>query len=95
MDSPEKLATQGTQYEEKYNTIYVGQRYAQTNTNNVNKIWALLQTTGDKDESNIAVCGYRNGYQKKEPRPQRHNKLKRWATRIPQKSRVKSGAREG
>ena len=29
----------------KHNTIYVGQRYAQTNTNDVNKTWALLQTT--------------------------------------------------
>ena len=53
MDSPEKLATQGTQYEEKYNTIYVGQRYAQTNTNNVNKKRALLQTTEGKDEPKI------------------------------------------
>jgi hypothetical protein len=53
MDSPEKLATQGTQYEEKYNTICVGQRYAQTNTNNVNKKRALLQTTEGKDEPNI------------------------------------------
>jgi hypothetical protein len=53
MDNPEKLATQGTQYEEKYNTIYVGQRYAQTNTNNVNKKRALLQTTEGKDEPNI------------------------------------------
>jgi hypothetical protein len=25
----------------------------QTNTNNVNKMWVLLQTTGDKDEPNI------------------------------------------
>jgi hypothetical protein len=27
--------------------------YMQTNTNNVNKTWALLQTTGGKDEQNI------------------------------------------
>ena len=53
MDSPEKLETKGTQYEEKYNTIYVGQRYAQTNTNKVNKKRALLQTTEGKDEPNI------------------------------------------
>jgi hypothetical protein len=25
----------------------------QTNTNNVNKTWSLLQTTGGKDEPNI------------------------------------------
>ena len=30
----------------------VGQHYTQTNTNNVNKTWALLQTTGGKDEPN-------------------------------------------
>ena len=46
MDKPEKLATQGTQDEEKQ--IYVGHHYMymQTNTNNVNKTRALLQTTG-------------------------------------------------
>jgi len=27
----------------------------QTDTNNVNKTWALLQTTGGKDEPNIVV----------------------------------------
>jgi len=35
------------------NAIYVGHHYAQTNTNNVNKTWALIQTTGGKDEPNI------------------------------------------
>jgi len=29
---------------QKHNTICVGHHYAQTNTNNVNKIWFLLQT---------------------------------------------------
>ena len=37
---------------QKHNTIYVWLQYAQTNTNNVNKTWALLQTTGGKDEPN-------------------------------------------
>ena len=37
MDNLEKLATQGTQYEEKHNTTCVGHHYAQANTNNVNK----------------------------------------------------------
>ena len=41
MDNPEKLATLGTQDEDKqnkkYNTICVGYHYTQTNTNNVNK----------------------------------------------------------
>jgi hypothetical protein len=38
MKNPEKLATKTTQDEEIQNT----------NTNNVNKTWALLQTTGGK-----------------------------------------------
>ena len=33
--------------------IYVGHHYTPTITNNVNKTWALLQTTGGKDELNI------------------------------------------
>ena len=33
----------------KHNTICVEHHYTQTNTNNVNKTWAL-QTTGGKDE---------------------------------------------
>jgi len=32
MDNPEKLATQGTQYEENHNTICAGQHYALTYT---------------------------------------------------------------
>ena len=36
-------------------TIGVGHYYVQTNTNNVNKTWTLLQTTGGKGEPNIAV----------------------------------------
>ena len=36
--------------EETHNTIYVGHHYAKTNTNNVNKTWHVLQTTGGKDE---------------------------------------------
>ena len=38
---------------QKHNTICVGYHYTQTNTNNVDKIWALLQTTGGNDELNI------------------------------------------
>jgi len=41
MDNPEKLATYGTQDDEKakqkHNTICLGHHYAQTNINNVNK----------------------------------------------------------
>ena len=44
---------QGTQDEGKQNknknTICVWHHYAQTNTNNVNKTWAFLQTTEGKD----------------------------------------------
>ena len=39
----------------KHNTVYVGHHYAQPNTNNINKTWALLQTTGDKDEPKIVT----------------------------------------
>jgi hypothetical protein len=35
------------------NTICIGHHYTQTKTNNVNKTWALLQTTGGKDKPNI------------------------------------------
>ena len=39
---------------QKHNTICVGHHYMQSNTNNVNKTWSLLQTTtGGKDELNI------------------------------------------
>ena len=57
----EKLATYGTQDEEKQNknnTICVGHHYTQTNTNNVNKTWALLQTTGGKDEPNSSMVPF-------------------------------------
>ena len=52
MDNPETLATQVTQDEEKqkHNTIYVDHYCMQTNTNNINKTWALLETTGGKDK---------------------------------------------
>jgi hypothetical protein len=64
MDTPEKLATLGTQNEDKQNkkhyTICVGHHYTKTNTNNVNKTCALLQTTGVKDEPNIFLSGNRS-----------------------------------
>ena len=41
--------TRWRQTKQKHNTIYVGHHNMQTNTNNVNKTWALLQ--GGKDES--------------------------------------------
>jgi hypothetical protein len=48
MGNSENLATYGTQdrkTKQKHNTICIGHHYAQANTNNVNKIWALPQTT--------------------------------------------------
>ena len=55
MDNPGKLTTYGTKDEENQNknTICVGHHYMQANTNNVNMTWALLQTTGGKDEPSI------------------------------------------
>jgi len=53
IDNPEKLATLGTQDEDKQNTMYVRHHYTQTNTNKVNKTRALLQTTGGKDHSRL------------------------------------------
>jgi len=53
MNNPEKLSTQGTQDEEKHNTICVGHHYTETSTNTISKTCALLPTTGGKDEPNI------------------------------------------
>jgi len=39
---------------QKHNTICVGHHHTKTNTNNVNKTWAHLQTAGGKHEPNIA-----------------------------------------
>ena len=45
--------TRRRQRTQKHNTIWVGHHYTQTKTYNVNKTWALLQTTGCRDEPNI------------------------------------------
>ena len=59
MDNPVKLATLGTQDHDKQNKItsqYVlDTTLCTTNTSNVNKTRALLQTTGGKDEPNILI----------------------------------------
>ena len=57
MYNPEKLATyivytKRRKTKRKHNTIGIGYHYTQTNTNNINTTWALLQTTGGKDEPN-------------------------------------------
>jgi hypothetical protein len=49
MDNPEKTGnighTRQRKTKQKHNTIHVGHHYVQTNTNNVNKTGALIQTT--------------------------------------------------
>ena len=42
IDNPEKLATLDTKQKQKHNTIFVGDHYAQSNTDNVYKTWSLL-----------------------------------------------------
>ena len=72
MYGPEKLAAYDTQNEDKqnkkHNTIYVGHHFKQTNTNNVNKTWVLLQTTGGEDDRLSFLCGNRNGHHNMELR---------------------------
>jgi len=59
MENLEKLAILGTQdkrqtqTKQKHNTVCVGYHNTQTNTNNVNKTWAHIQTNGGKVELNI------------------------------------------
>ena len=58
MHNPEKLAAYVTQDEDKQNknTVqYVLDTTMRKNTNNVNKTWALLQTTAGKDEYLVSV----------------------------------------
>ena len=45
---------------QKHNTICIGHHYKQTNTDNVNKISNLLQTTGGKDEPIIVFMIIKN-----------------------------------
>jgi len=47
--------TKTNKTKQKHNTICVGHYYMQTNTNNVNKTWGLLQTTGGNDERNFVL----------------------------------------
>jgi len=55
MDNTEKLTTGGHTRRIRIQRNMCWNYYTQTNTNNVSKTWALLQTTGDKDESNIVL----------------------------------------
>ena len=48
---------------QKHNIMCVGHHYMQTNTYNVNETWALLQTTGGKDEPSISIIrGYGSNF---------------------------------
>jgi hypothetical protein len=71
------------QKHKKPTTMCVGHYYPQTNTDNVNKTWALLQTTGGKDEPTI-VCMRKSNTKSKTSRHiiGEHKSLQRWATRI-------------
>ena len=64
MDNPEKSGnigpTKRRKLKQKHNTICVGHHYMQANTNNVNKTWAPLQTTGGEDEQNIVEIIHHN-----------------------------------
>ena len=42
-------------FKHKQYTICVGHHYAQTNTNNVNETWSLLQTTGGKGKDELSI----------------------------------------
>ena len=44
-----------TKTKQKHNSICVGHRCTQAKTINVNRTWALQETTGDKDEPKI-IC---------------------------------------
>ena len=43
----------GEKQNKTHNTICVGHHYIQTNRNNINQTWVLVQATGGKDEPNI------------------------------------------
>jgi hypothetical protein len=46
----------------RHNTICVGNHSTQTCTNNVNKMWAFLQTIGDKDEHRRYYNNFQNNW---------------------------------
>ena len=78
MGNQEKLATQDTQDEDKRNSICVGHHYSQANTNNVSKTWALLQTTGGKDEPNIVFNAIIHIHLSEQPLNQRGSPTLKW-----------------
>ena len=67
MDNPEKLATQGTQEEEKQNknTTQYNMCWTSLYINNLNRTSAIQQTIEDKNEPNI-------GFMRKSQRTSQH-----------------------
>ena len=58
MDNPEKPATQDTgRRQTKQKKTH---HYTQANTNNVNKTWALLQTTGNNSHNESELSSINN-----------------------------------
>jgi hypothetical protein len=68
---------------QKYNTICDRYHYAQTNINNVNTTWALLQTSGRKD--GIRSCASQHGTQNVKTHNRTKQKTKKMSTTDPTK----------
>ena len=78
---------------QKHNTICDRYHYAQTNTNNVNTTWALLQTSGRKD--GIRSCASQHGTQNVKTHNRTKQKTKKMSTTDPtKKPRMKLYTRE-
>jgi ElaB/YqjD/DUF883 family membrane-anchored ribosome-binding protein len=81
-----------------HNTICVGNHYAQTNTNNVNKTSTLLQTTGDKNDQKIVFMRRKSQRtsQHRTHNAKTHDRTTQKTKKMTNKNPVvKSGAREG
>ena len=57
--------TRQRQTKQRHSTICDGHHYSQTNTNNVNKTWTIIQTTEGIDEPNNyqLIINISNGYE--------------------------------
>ena len=70
------------QKQKKPNTMCVGHYYPQTNTDNVNKTWAFLQTGGKDEPTIVCMRKSQHGTQTSSHIIGEHKTLKKWATRI-------------
>jgi len=60
MDNPStKMYTGRRKTKQKHTTICIGHHYKQTNTNNVNNTWALVNVRPNNVNKNINVIMYR------------------------------------